>query len=497
MRPVGKTAAAFVAFMGISVLAQDVRAAPWIEPGDAAARRDVELLAAHGYISGPTISWPLPWAQVVGALNNPDVARYPHVDAAVRRLRAKYRRDVDVPKERVRFTVEAEGASSPQLIRGFESPSRDYAEARIGAETEWNGAYFRLNVGGDREVGGDTDVNFDGSYAAYSFGNVLVHAGLTEHWWGPGRDGALQVSNNARPFPLLSITRINPLPFETPLLSWIGPWRLTGFVGVLTDDRVVENPFFAGLRAEIEPIKGLQIGVSRTAQFCGDGVGCGASELFDTLVGADNNPTLGRTAAGAGSSDQKAGIDAKYSTALGAYDVEVYGELAGEDQAGFFPSKNAFLVGTGVGGPVGDDGSRFHIYGEYTDTANAGRNIFYNSTLYPSGNTFDGEVIGHSIESDGELYTLGGSFDSPNGWRAWARIGVADLNQDGTALSIDAPNSFPDATRLGTLDVGTSFDVLEGKGNIDLGMSYVTDNISSGRRARDTIGGSVRVKLDF
>lgn len=474
-----------------------VQAAPWIEPGDTTARRDVELLAAHGYISGPTISWPLPWSEVAPALAATDAGRYPHIEAAIRRLRAKYRRDVMIPLERVRVTVEAEATSSPQLVRGFESPSRDYGEARIGAETTWRGAYFRANIGADREVGGDTDLHFDGSYAAYGFGNVLFHIGMTEHWWGPGRDGALQLTNNARPFPLISATRIDPRPFETPLLSWLGPWRLTGFAGVLTDDRAVDNPFFAGMRAEIEPLNGLQIGLTRTMQFCGNGVSCGAGDLFDTVIGADNNPAFSGNARGAGSSDQKAGIDAKFSTTLGAYDAEVYGEIAGEDQAGFFPSKNAYLLGAGVGGPIGDEGDRFHLYGEYANTAAAGKNIFYNSGLYPSGNTHDGEVIGHSIESDGQLYTLGGSFEDVDGWGIRARVGIADLNQDGTVRSIDAPNSFPNAKRLGTLDVAASVDVLEGRGTLGLGASYVTDNINSGPRARDQVGGSVSLSLDF
>ena len=502
MRAMRRAALGAAAALGLFLAGTVAQAAPWIEPGDSSARRDVELLAAHGLLSGPVISWPLPWGQVVPALSAPRDGMYPHVRAAVYRLQAKYDRDVVIPSQRVRFTVEAEGSTSPHLIRGFESPSRDYGEARIGAERVWNGASFRLNVGADREVGGDTDINFDGSFAAYQFGNVLVHAGATEHWWGPGRDGALQLSNNARPFPLISATRVRPLPFESDWLSWIGPWRLTGFAGVLTDERAVDAPFFAGMRAEVEPIDGLMIGATRTAQFCGEGIACGADALLDTFIGADNNPALEnnrpRFTSGAGTSDQKAGIDVRYATALGAYDAELYGEIAGEDQAGFLPSKNAFLVGGGVGGPVGDEGASFQVYGEYANTATAGRNVFYSNSLYPSGNTFDGEVIGHSIGADSELVTLGGSFESELGWRAWGRLGLADLNQDGTVSNPGIPsNGFASAERLGTIDVGTSIPVMEGRGTLDLGASYVTDNISRAARARDVIGGSVRLKLDF
>lgn len=473
------------------------QAAPFIEPGDAAARRDVDLLAAHGFISGPTTSWPLPWAQVIGALDNPDLASRPHLDAAARRLKAKYHRAVTIPSQRFKGIVQAEGSTSPQLIRGFEGPPRDYAEARIGVERAWNGASLRLLAGGDREVGGDTDVNFDGSFAAWQGGNVLIHAGLTEHWWGPGHDGALQLSNNARPFPMVSITRVRPLPFESDWFSWIGPWRLTGFAGVLTDNRAVDHPFYAGMRAEIEPLPGLQIGASRTMQFCGEGIQCNAESLFDTLIGADNNPLLGSQSPGSGTSDQQAGIDARYATAFGDYDVEVYAEIAGEDQAGFLPSKNAYMGGAGIGGPLGTEGARFHVYGEYANTADAGRNIFYTSALYPSGNTFDGEVIGHSIESDAELYTLGGSLDFAEGMRIWGRIGVADLNRDGTAPNAAFPTSFPNAQRLGLFDAGTNFEVIDGRAEIGLGLSYVTDNINRGRRARDQIGGSMQLNLNF
>lgn len=485
----------FVVLLSVS-LGLPAVASPFIEPGDSAARRDVELLAAHRIIQGPAISWPLPWHQVAPALDHPDIDRYPHLRAAAARLRKKYIDAVVIPNERPRGLIELEGSTSPQLVRGFESPPRDYAEARVGVEASTGNFSWRAMAGVDREVGGDTDFNLDGSFVAYEYGNVLFHAGLTEHWWGPGRDGALQLSNNSRPFPMLSVTRVRPLPFENRWLSWIGPWRLTGFVGMLTDDdRAVDRPFVAGMRVEAEPIPGLQIGATRTAQFCGSGLPCGAEVLFDTLIGADNNNALGANA-GSGTSDQKAGVDVKYATAIGAYDVEVYGEVAGEDQAGFLPSKEAWVLGAGFGGPFGVEGDRFRVHGEYADTATSDPNIFYSSGLYPSGNTFDGEVIGHSIEQDSRLYTLGGAFDATEGWSVWGRVGVADLNRDGRTKA-SQPGSFPDADRLGVFDAGTRIELMEGRAEVGAAVSYVTDNINSGRRARDQLGGTLQLNLKF
>ena len=85
-------------------------------------------------------------------------------------------------------------------------------------------------------------------------------------WWGPGWDGSLILSTNARPIPAISIDRRIPEPFETKWLSWIGHWSFHSFIGQMEDDRdpVIDYPshFLWGMRGEVSPtiLYGLEIG---------------------------------------------------------------------------------------------------------------------------------------------------------------------------------------------------------------------------------------------
>ncbi|MBK6675042.1 MAG: hypothetical protein IPG49_16920 [Proteobacteria bacterium] len=42
------------------------------------------------------------------------------------------------------------------------------------------------------------DIRFDGSEATARWGNWLFSANQMDRWWGPGRDGSLILSTNAR-----------------------------------------------------------------------------------------------------------------------------------------------------------------------------------------------------------------------------------------------------------------------------------------------------------
>ena len=70
----------------------------------------------------------------------------------------------------------------------------------------------------------DEGLALDGSYIAARLGNWSASFGQVERWWGPGWDGSLILSTNARPISAISIERRVPEPFETKWLSWIGPW---------------------------------------------------------------------------------------------------------------------------------------------------------------------------------------------------------------------------------------------------------------------------------
>ena len=59
----------------------------------------------------------------------------------------------------------------------------------------------------------------------------MLSAGYMERWWGPGWDGSLILSTNARPIPSVTLERNYTDPFKTKWLSWIGPWRASIAMG--------------------------------------------------------------------------------------------------------------------------------------------------------------------------------------------------------------------------------------------------------------------------
>jgi hypothetical protein len=48
-----------------SLVAARAAADPWIAPGDARLRHDLQLLSDAGIVHAPLTAWPVPWAEVV------------------------------------------------------------------------------------------------------------------------------------------------------------------------------------------------------------------------------------------------------------------------------------------------------------------------------------------------------------------------------------------------------------------------------------------------
>ena len=154
------------------------------------------------------------------------------------------------------------------------------ADAELIAGVSWVGEIFAWNIQAalvDNSVDGDY-WRPDGTYVGWSFGNWMLSASITDRWWGPGWDGSLILSTNARPTPGIAVQRNASRPFETRWLSWLGPWNLTTFMEHLDGDRQTEDPLLWGFRFGFRPLKSLEINVTRTAMWCGEGRPCAAGD---------------------------------------------------------------------------------------------------------------------------------------------------------------------------------------------------------------------------
>jgi hypothetical protein len=399
---------------------------PWLAPGDAGLRSDVQLLSDQGIVRTPVTSWPLSWADLVRDLDRvraTDLST-PSLQDAYDRVRREARRNTRVGVQET--YVEVGGALHPIRTRGFADSPRE--EGELASGLEWIGDRFaaRLEVRGVTSPEDGRSVRFDGSYVGMVAGNVMISAGYMEKWWGPGWAGSLILSNAARPIPSLTIERNYSDPFDAPVLKWLGPWRASFQAGLLEGNRDdYPNAHFMALRIAFRPARGLEIGLSRTAQLCGDGRRCTAGTYWDMIVGDDNDQSIEEQPG-----NQLAGFDVRYALPKGL-PLAVYGQAIGEDEAGFLPSKYLGLAGAETWGRAGR--WTWRAYAEYAKTAcDFARSpptygCAYESSIYTDGYRHRDRPIGHAWDRDARGVTVG-AVANRDRWSVDARAYDVDLN---------------------------------------------------------------------
>lgn len=422
-------------------------AEPWIGPGDVRLRHDIQILSDSGLLTGTSLSWPIGWAHVARELVRIDAAGLtPGQQAAVERLLSRAQRDTRT--NNVGFDIGVSGASDPTQLRTFEATPREEGEATLSAD--WLGERFAWKLSATVAADSDDEQTFrpDGSYVAISLGNWMLSAGYVDRWWGPGWEGSLILSNNARPLPAIAIDRNEPTPFGMPVLRWLGPWRLSTFMGQYESDRDYENPLMWGFRAEFRPHPTLQIGVSRSAQWCGEGRPCDLDTFWDLLVGNDNDQDLSEQPG-----NQLGGFDMRWSWPGSRVPLALYAQGIGEDEAGFMPSKYLGLFGAETWGGLAGGSWRAHV--EYSDTACdflAAPPEFgcaYTNVIYTSGYRYRGRVQGHSMDADGESIGVGLLFIERAGHRWDLLARNVKVNRAGVAPGhslADAPADVQEVT---------------------------------------------------
>ena len=282
-------------------------------------------------------------------------------------------------------------------------------------------------------------MRLDGSYLAATAGNWVFGAGAIDRWWGPGWQSSLILSNNARPMPAVWLNRKDASEPETSWLKWLGPWQFTAFAGQLESERVVSDAKMIGMRLTVRPIEGLDIGFSRAIMFGGEGRPEGASTIWNALIGRDNGQ-LEENDPG----NQLASIDARYGFSIGDQAMGVYGQMMGEDEAGAFPARKSWLLGTDWTTQLLSSDQQWFV--EYSNTladdflGNAMPNITYDHSRYRSGYRYKGRNVASTFDGDAETLTLGVFNFFPDGRNLSASLGYLDLNKDGGNRAVITDN---------------------------------------------------------
>ena len=246
-------------------------------------------------------------------------------------------------------------------LRSFADVPREEGEVSLGVQYLGERFAYRVQATGVADPDDGKEIRPDGSYAALVLGNWMVHAGYIDRWWGPGWEGSLIYGSNARPIPSITVERNYSDPVQHPWLRWIGQFRFVVTMGQLEEERTdAPNAQLFGMRATWKPHRRIEIGISRSAQWCGDGRPCDLDTFWDLLIGNDNDQSLEEQPG-----NQLAGFDLRWS--LPWVPVAIYAQAIGEDEANFMPSKYIGLGGIEFWGGVGERSWRVHV--EAADTA--------------------------------------------------------------------------------------------------------------------------------
>lgn len=408
----------------------------YLAPGDASLRFDLEYLSDSRAIDLPLTSWPLSSADVAGQLAKVDSdALERNGSAALRRLQNHL--DAVNRDGSLRFHGYLSGAVSPPPMRGFDDTPRSEGEARAGLS--WSGESVFLNLQATLSANPDDDdaIQPDGSYVGVRLGNWLLSAGWQDRWYGPGQESSLILSTNARPPPGLMLQRRSSTPFRSRWLRWTGPWTLTTFMATLGDGRVIDDAWQFGVRGSFRPARGLEIGLSRTAIWCGTNRPCDWSAFGDLLAGNDNRGA--NVAPDDEPGNQLGGFDVRWALPDGV-PVVMYLQWIGEDGRPGAGIVGSWLrqAGVEVWGSIGDIAHRTHIEVSDTSCREGGLGFSalkpdcaYEHGLYRTGYRFKDRSIGHFADSDSLSVAVRSTFMGANGDRLSVLLRAVELNRHG------------------------------------------------------------------
>ena len=395
------------------MLALPASASPWAEVGDNQLRSDLDLLQAAGVFEDVTIQWPIPWQSLRQDVALTEVAGQPvSVQAALQRLGS--RADAAMaPGLSAWASLDATNKTS--VVYGFDGMGRGEGQAQLSLEGTSGPFSGRISLGGiTRDFGAKSNkIMPDGTYLSARLGGVRIYAGYLDHWWGPGEISTLQLSNNARPMPQIGFMRSSTQASTWPVLRWLGPWQFEFFLATLDGPQIQSNVRYNAAHLTIHPLPGLEIGASKTEEFCGQGHPC--SPLRDYFINADlsNHPD---------NTNGEGSLEIKYSNAIGSVPFQAYVQIMNEDYSWLTRSGSSHLVGASLFLPT--QGNPVKLTAEYTNSFatktpfSFGDFVYgftYTNGQYRDGMRYRGRTLGFSLDTDSTLLSLQGSWSDDQG----------------------------------------------------------------------------------
>ena len=399
-----------------------VNAEPWVDTSNIFLRSDIQLLADKGIIQTPTTTFPLMWHDIARDIKSTKLALLNE-----REKNALYhiKHQLKLAK-RSQKKVQFNAATDDKRFTSFGESFRNKNNLTVETSFLTDRFAFKLAPSYTQSAPDGDNTRFDGSYAAAFIGNWVFSAGMQDRWWGPGWDTSLSLSNNARPIPALALSRKSAEPVGIPFTDIDIPWTVTTFMGQMNDERVVKDTLLWGMRLNFKPTDTIEIGLTRLAQWAGEGRSKDFSTFVDVLKGLDNcggvGPSVEECAAGAEPGNQMAGYDIRWSPTFFNHPVGIYLTAFAEDgdSKGGLSILGEERYQYGIDTHFTAFDHNWRLYFENTDTFTnctdgedpndpQGKigDCFYEHHIYQTGMRYKGRTLGNIYESDASSFVLG------------------------------------------------------------------------------------------
>lgn len=455
--------------------ATPLTASPWIDAGDEQTRHHLQNLVDSGAINVPLSTWPLMWSAVKSQL---DPLKPAYLNPSQQWSYLYLRHELRKAMEKTSYEKHLHMSNATGTIGQFGSDARDRQELSLTINYQEQNIALRLNPNVTPDAMDGRELHLDGSFASILLGNWALGIGAIDRWWGPGWESSTILTHAARPVPGVFLQRNHAAPFETPLLSWLGPWQLVTFMGQLESHRAVESPYLWGMRLNLRPLRSLEIGLSRTAMWGGEGRPNDLDTFGKLLVGNDNRGDAGIDPLGLNEpGNQLAGVDLRWSWLAGPVATAFYAQLTGEDEAGMAPSRHIGLGGVELSTMLGEVNLRLSLEGQnstvnFNDSQKKAANVAYEHSIYQSGYRYRGRPLAAFTDNDSEATTLRAQLYFRSGNSLELSYGRLDINTDGSGQNVFGPG------RVKTDRISVEFSIpVSKKTAIQIGLNHFSEPV--------------------
>jgi hypothetical protein len=424
-------------------------AEPWVDTSNIFLRSNIQLLADTGLIKTPVTTFPLMWHDIARDLKTIQLAKLSAKQInAYSYVNHQYRL-----AKQSRKTLKANMATDDKRFTSYGDSFRDNNSVTFSSSFMTDSLAANITTSYVNSPNDDDKVRLDGSYVAAFFGNWVFSAGKQDRWWGPAWDTSLSLTNNARPMPTLAISRKSAIGLDIPFTDHSIPWTVTSFMGMMDDDRVINDALLWGFRLNFKPAANWEVGITRLAQWAGDDRPDDLNTFWRVLKGEDNcggnGPTIEECLNGEEPGNQLAGYDIRWSSTILQQPLSVYFTMFAEDgdRKGGLSVFGEERYQLGLDTYLNFLDNDWRVYLEATDTyalCSDGVNgdgtstigdCYYEHSTYKTGMRYKGRSIGSSYENDASTFVLGMIAQGSNETNYEFKFRWLQLNKDNSDRS--------------------------------------------------------------